>query len=86
MSQTEWGNYYEDEQVQALELDYANNELSMVFILPQEGEFADFETSMTVDDLDAIIDNLTSANGRFRSPASPLSQAISSSNHSPRWA
>ena len=68
MSQTEWGNYYEDEQVQALELDYANNELSMVFILPQEGEFADFETSMTVDDLDAIIDNLTSANGTIQIP------------------
>ena len=51
----EYGGYYEDEQVQALELDYANNELSMVFILPQEGQFSDFESS-TVDDLDAIIE------------------------------
>ena len=67
----EYGGYYEDEQVQALELDYANNELSMVFILPQEGQFSDFESSMTVDDLDAIIDNLTSANGTIELPASP---------------
>ena len=64
----EYGGYYEDEQVQALELDYANNELSMVFILPQEGQFSDFESSMTVDDLDAIIDNLTSANGTIELP------------------
>ena len=68
MWQMEYGGYYEDEQVQALELDYANNELSMVFILPQEGQFSDFESSMTVDDLDAIIDNLTSANGTIELP------------------
>ena len=41
---------------------------SMVFILPKEGEFSDFESSMTVDDLDAIIDNLTSANGTIEIP------------------
>ena len=68
MWQMESGGYYEDEQVQALELNYANNELSMVFILPSEGTFTNFENSITDDGLNAIIDNLTYANGTIQIP------------------
>ena len=68
MYQLEYQGYYEDEQVQALELNYANRELSMVIILPAAGEFENFEASMNTDALDVIMGNLNPAMGDVRIP------------------
>lgn len=68
MYQMEWAGYYEDEELQALELDYANHELSMVFILPKDGQFNDVESELSGSDLKAIVDNLRPAMGDIRLP------------------
>lgn len=68
MSQTESGGYYADNELEALELNYANNELSMVFILPAEGQFETFEQSLNDDLLEVIIDGLEPKLGTIQIP------------------
>ena len=58
MHQMESLGYTEGNDYQAVELRYDGGELSMVILLPGEGEFSSFEQSLTGEQLINIIDNL----------------------------
>ena len=58
MHQGETLGYAEGNGYQAVELPYDGEELSMVILLPNEGQFDKFETSLDGETLVAIIDNL----------------------------
>ncbi|MGD9142596.1 MAG: serpin family protein [Dehalococcoidia bacterium] len=58
MYQDENFGYNEGEGYQAVELKYDGEELSMVIILPEEGQFDSFEQSLDSDMLNDIINNL----------------------------
>jgi len=58
MKQTESYGYAEGEGYQAVELLYDGRELSMVILLPEEGQFGAFEGSLDAERLDAILDDL----------------------------
>ncbi len=58
MSQTEYLNYSEGEDYQAAEMMYDGREMSMVILLPHEGRFEEFESSLTSERLNEITDNL----------------------------
>ncbi|UCB43112.1 MAG: serpin family protein [Dehalococcoidales bacterium] len=60
MSQTESFGYTEGEGHQAVELPYDGHELSMVILLPEEGQFEAFEGSLDAAFVDAIIEDLGS--------------------------
>jgi len=47
-------NYYEDKNLQAIELPYSGNELSMVVILPKERNLSKIEKNLTYDMLNSI--------------------------------
>jgi serpin B len=51
--------YAEGEGYQAVELPYDGMELSMVILLPAEGEFESFEGSLDAGRVDAIVNDLT---------------------------
>lgn len=51
-------NYYEDEEIQALELAYSGDELSMLVILPKEYNILPLEKNLTSEKLNNIIENL----------------------------
>jgi serpin B len=51
--------YAEDEGYQAVELPYDGRELSMVILLPAEGEFESFEDSLGAGRVDVIVNGLT---------------------------
>ncbi len=61
MHQTEDFNYTEGDGYQAVELKYDGNELSMLIILPTEGNFEQFTETFDAQKLDAIIDKLRTA-------------------------
>ncbi|MFP3880653.1 MAG: serpin family protein, partial [Dehalococcoidia bacterium] len=61
MKQTESFGYTEGEGCQAVELRYDGGELSMVILLPEPGNFEDFEESLQAQEIDDIIDELHSA-------------------------
>ena len=58
MKQKESYGYAEGEGYQAVELLYDGRELSMVILLPEEGQFGAFEGSLDAERLDAILDDL----------------------------
>jgi serpin B len=58
MRQTESLGYTEGDNYQAVELPYDGNELSMVILLPQSGEFDTFEGSLDSEKLNGILDEL----------------------------
>jgi serpin B len=58
MMQTESFAYAEGEGYQAVELPYDGNELSMVVLLPEAGQFEAFEASLDAAGVDAIVDDL----------------------------
>ena len=58
MKQTESFGYAEGEDYQAVELPYDGNELSMVILLPESGEFSTFENSLDSMKLQEILENL----------------------------
>jgi serpin B len=58
MRQTESLGYTEGDNYQAVELPYDGNELSMVILLPQSGEFDTFEGSLDSAKLNGILDEL----------------------------
>jgi serpin B len=58
MHQTEHLGYTEGDGYQAAELPYDTNELSMVIILPEEGNFDEFEGSLDAGMLDKIIGDI----------------------------
>ncbi len=55
MRQTESFGYAEGGDYQAIELPYDGHELSMVIVLPEEGELEAFEDSLDAERLDAIL-------------------------------
>ena len=58
MTQTESFGYAAGEGYQAVELPYDGRELSMVIVLPDNGEFEDFEGTLDADLVDAITNDL----------------------------
>ena len=58
MTQTESFGYVQGEGYQAVELLYDGRELSMVIVLPDNGEFEDFEGTLDADLVDAITNDL----------------------------
>jgi serpin B len=58
MKQTESFGYTEGEGYQAVELQYDGNELSMVILLPEAGQFEAFEETLDAQQVDAIISGL----------------------------
>jgi serpin B len=68
MHQTEDFDYAEGDGYQAVELRYDGNELSMVIILPSEGNFEQFEQSLDAAKLEEIIDGLHTASVTLSMP------------------
>ncbi|MFW6118298.1 MAG: serpin family protein, partial [Chloroflexota bacterium] len=60
MKQTESFGYTDGEGYQAVELLYDGNELSMVILLPEAGNFQAFEEGLQAQQVDAIINDLQS--------------------------
>jgi len=60
MKQTESFGYTEGEGYQAVELQYDGNELSMVILLPEAGQFQAFEEGLQAQKISAIISGLQS--------------------------
>jgi serpin B len=58
MRQTESFGYAEGDNYQAVELPYDGNELSMVILLPDSGQFSDFEGSLDFPKLGRILDSI----------------------------
>jgi serpin B len=58
MKQTESFGYTEGEGYQAVELQYDGNELSMVILLPEAGNFEAFEKGLQAQQVDALINDL----------------------------
>jgi serpin B len=58
MHQSESFGYTEGNGYQAVELQYDTNELSMIIIAPEAGYFEDFESSLTSDVVEGIIDDI----------------------------
>ena len=58
MTQTESFGYAEGEGYQAVELPYDGRELSMVILLPDAGQFEEFEDSLDAERVDAILKDL----------------------------
>ena len=59
MQQMESFGYAEGEGYQAVELPYDGHELSMVILLPEAGQFEEFEGSLDAKRVDAILQDLT---------------------------
>jgi serpin B len=58
MHQTDYFDYAEGDGYQAIELLYRTRELSMIILLPEEGNFQKFENSLQYLQLKEIVDNL----------------------------
>jgi serpin B len=58
MSQQEHLGYAEGDGYLAVELPYDGEELSMVILLPDSGQFEAFESSLSAEQVEAIIENL----------------------------
>ena len=60
MHHTYYLRHMQGENYQAIELPYDGNELSMLIVLPDAGQFEEMEASLDQDTLDAILEGLTS--------------------------
>lgn len=58
MHQEEFFEYADGDDYQAVELPYAGRELSMLILLPEAGQFADFEASLGAERVDAVVQSL----------------------------
>ena len=58
MSQTESFGYFEGNGYQAIELPYDGDELSMVVLLPEDGYFGEFESTLDAESMGQITANL----------------------------
>jgi len=58
MRQTTSFGYAESQGYQAIELPYDGRELSMVILLPEDGEFEAFEAALDAEEMAAIVDDL----------------------------
>lgn len=58
MHQTEHFNYFEAEGYRVIELPYDGNELSMYIIIPDEGNFSQFESEFNAGNISSLTDNM----------------------------
>ncbi|MEA2060108.1 MAG: serpin family protein [Thermodesulfobacteriota bacterium] len=72
MEQTESFKYAALDGIQAVELPYEGNELSMVIILPDQGAFSDFESKMDNKEINTVINALSIKNVHLKMPAFEL--------------
>jgi serpin B len=77
MHQTEDFNYNAGDGYQAVELKYDGNELSMVIILPADGNFEQFEQSLDAAKLREILDGLHTASVTLSMPKFEYSSQFS---------
>jgi len=68
MSQLSGFLYTQGEGYQAVEMPYVGGKAAMTIIVPNSGEFADFDSSITVDQIDEIIANLERKQVKLRLP------------------
>jgi len=68
MKQTKMFNYAEGQDYQAVELPYDGSELSMIILLPREGQFKTFEKSLDPRRLDEIVSKLEYAQVALKMP------------------
>ena len=68
MRQTETFGYAEGDGYQAVELPYDGSELSMIILLPREGQFEAFETLLDLQRLDEIVSGLEHAQVALKMP------------------
>ncbi len=59
MHQQGWFHFTEGDGYQAVELPYDGEELSMVILLPDPGQYEAFESTLSADRLNSILDGLT---------------------------
>ncbi|MBW2700396.1 MAG: serpin family protein [Deltaproteobacteria bacterium] len=76
--------YTTDEEVQVVELPYDGEELSMVIMLPAQGQFSAFESSMSLERINGLLDdlqpalvNLSLPRWTFTTPSMKLAQILS---------
>ena len=62
-------NYRQGDGFQAIELPYENTDLSMLIIVPDEGRFADFETSFSAVQLATLMDEMQSTEVVLKMPS-----------------
>jgi serpin B len=60
MHQTDSFNYFDADGYTAIELSYDGNQLSMVMVVPDQGQFSTVEASLAADVLDTIVAGLQS--------------------------
>jgi serpin B len=77
MHQTEDFNYNAGDGYQAVELKYDGNELSMVIILPDDGNFEQFGQSLDAAKLQEILDGLHTASVTLSMPKFEYSSQFS---------
>jgi serpin B len=68
MHQTDRFSYVNGDSYTAVELLYDIYNMSMVIIMPDEGSFADFESSLTAELVDSIIDSMSSGKVNLTMP------------------
>ncbi len=68
MHQTERFNYVDGDDYTAIELLYDIYEMSMVIIMPDEGNFSEFENSLSSETVAAIIDEMSSGQVNLTMP------------------
>jgi serpin B len=61
MHQTEQFSYLNGDGFKAIALPYDGNELAMILVIPDAGQFAVFESNLTIEQLDGIVSGLSSA-------------------------
>ena len=68
MRQTEWFNYVETNEYQAVELPYDGGELSMVVVMPKGFNLINFEETLSLESIDAILASMTRTSVRLEMP------------------
>ena len=77
MHQTEDFGYTEGDGYQAVELKYDGNELSMLIILPEDGNFEQFKATFDAQKLDGIVENIRTATVTLSMPKFEYSSQFS---------
>ncbi len=69
--------YYQGENFQSFQMPYVGGEVSMLVILPDEGDYQDFESSLTVETLDQIAEGMVYSPIRLTFPKFEFESEIS---------
>ena len=68
MSQTDHLKYFDGDGFEAIELPYDGDEISMLILLPNPGEFEELQNSLDADELASTIDELQYTNVSLKMP------------------